>query len=101
MRRGVLLSLVGALSLAACGKPPGQGAAEPEATTSSVRPCQEERPTGSNIGRTVCRDDEDADGSREAAREFLTRRRPSPTKDGNPSTGAAGGGTPGSAPGPR
>lgn len=91
------------LALGACGRPMGQGAEEPTAATSpSVRHCHEERPTGSNIGRTVCRDDENIDGSREASRDFMTRRRPSPTRgDGEPNTGGAYGGTPGSAPGPR
>lgn len=91
MRRGVLLTLLWALSLAACGRPLGQGADGPSTTTSSskdYRHCHEERATGSNIGRTVCRDDENIDGSREATREFLTRRRSSPTGgDGNPRTG--------------
>lgn len=95
---------VSALALGACGKPMAQGSAEePKAATSpNIRHCHEERPTGSNIGRTVCRSDENIDGSREASRDFLTRKRPSPTAgDGVPNTGGAYGGTPASAPGPR
>lgn len=89
MRRGVLLTLLWALALAACGRPLGQGAEGPKMATSSsrdIRHCHEERPTGSNIGRTVCRSDENIDGSRAATREFLTRKRSAPTSLANPTT---------------
>lgn len=106
MRRRTLLTLLWALSLAACGRPMGQGADEPATPTSAqnanVRHCHEERPLGSNIGRTVCRTDENIDGSREASREFMTRKRSAPTgRDGQPNTGGKYGGVPASAPGPR
>lgn len=96
MKRGLVLAgvcVVAAAMLGACGRPPGKGAESPEMASQNEEPaagrhCHEERPTGSNIGRTVCRSDDDADGSREAARTFMYRRPSSPTAgDGNPTTG--------------
>jgi hypothetical protein len=103
MKRVIVLvslwAMASATVLGACGKPLGTGAEHPQrphgsAVASQEEPssprgahCHEERPTGSNIGRTVCRSDEDVDGSRDAARTFMNRRPSSPTAKDAPSTG--------------
>lgn len=46
--------------------------------------CKEEKVTGTNITRTVCRSEEDAQIEREAAKSWMQRNGADPTSNGQP-----------------
>ncbi|MEZ4362469.1 MAG: hypothetical protein R3B48_19925 [Kofleriaceae bacterium] len=76
-RSSILLVLVSLVALSACAG----GSSKRQPTTmrnqdGDVMVCHEEFPTGSHIGRTVCRTEEQTNREREEAREFIATPRP-------------------------
>lgn len=80
IRIAALLCGVGA-GLAGCVPPSENNAnttpAQQGATEGQV--CHEERPLGSNISRTVCRPQDDAERDRRDAQKFMATPRPVPS----------------------
>lgn len=78
--RSVLLAAV--LALAACGAPKGSHARAPSNAWADEDPdagdelvCQEERTTGTNMTKVVCRTQDEIDQERAAAMVWETNRR--------------------------
>ena len=46
--------------------------------------CKEERPTGSNISRTICRSEEEADDEADAGKDWMKKPRAEPTTSDDP-----------------
>lgn len=87
--RSVLL--VAALALAACGSTPAHKTTSPRAHASSFADgddddddliCQDERTTGTNMTRTVCRTPEEIADERNAAQMWEKRPRNNPSNGG-------------------
>lgn len=81
--RFALGSLLGVLlaGAAGCGAPAGSSDTTPHGSSAKApngQVCHEERPLGSNISRTVCRNQEDVDRDRESASKYLREPRPVP-----------------------
>lgn len=78
----LLLSSISLLSAAGCAGPQSKdkGVTRTKNENGETMICHQEYPTGSHIGRTVCRTEEDSERERDNARKLVTTPPPAPRK---------------------